>query len=227
MPRIRVATYNIHACVGPDRRFDPRRVLRVIDELDADVVALQEVESNSRGTDVLEFLTARTGMQAVAGPTMHRADGTFGNALLTRCRPVEVRRVDLSVPPYEPRGALDVVLDVHGVQVRVLATHFGLRPAERRHQARMLLARVAEDPMPVMLMGDMNEWFLCGRPLRWLHAEFRESPAPATFPARFPLFALDRLWVRPHHFLKDLSAHASPAARVASDHLPLLAVIEA
>jgi endonuclease/exonuclease/phosphatase family metal-dependent hydrolase len=78
----------------------------------------------------------------------------------------------------------------------------------------------------MVLLGDLNEWLLWGQPLRWLHAYFKETPAPATFPARFPLFALDRVWVRPRSALVHLAANASELARRASDHLPITAVLE-
>ncbi len=137
-----------------------------------------------------------------------------------------VAHLDLAVGAYEPRGALDVCIDV-GVSspVRVLATHLGLRPGERREQVRRLLAAVErESPHPTLLMGDLNEWYLWGRPLRWLRAHFRElPPAPPTFPARRPVFALDRIWARPAGALRRLARHATPLARVASDHLPLIA----
>lgn len=227
VPRVRLATYNIHGCLGGDGRFDPVRVARVVNELDADAVALQEVGSQHGGLDMLEFLAARTGMRGVAGPTLLREDGTYGNALLVRGRVLEVQRIDLSIPEREPRGALDAALECRGARLRVLATHLGLRPAERRYQIRRLLARLDDQAtVPTVLLGDLNEWFLWGRPLRWLRAVFRETPAPATFPARFPVFALDRLWVRPRPLLGRLQVHASPAARIASDHLPLLGVIE-
>jgi endonuclease/exonuclease/phosphatase family metal-dependent hydrolase len=75
-------------------------------------------------------------------------------------------------------------------------------------------------------MGDLNEWYLWGRPLRWLHAHFREKPrAPPTFPARRPVFALDRIWISPAGCLRRLRCHATPLAREASDHLPLTAEV--
>jgi endonuclease/exonuclease/phosphatase family metal-dependent hydrolase len=137
-----------------------------------------------------------------------------------------VERIDRSVPRREPRGALDVQVDCGGARLRVLTTHLGLLPAERRRQVRRLLAALerAAD-LPTILMGDLNEWYLWGRPLRWLHVEFRRTPAPRTFPSRLPLFALDRLWVRPRALLQRLAVHASPLARVASDHLPLVATL--
>jgi endonuclease/exonuclease/phosphatase family metal-dependent hydrolase len=71
----------------------------------------------------------------------------------------------------------------------------------------------------------LNEWFLWGRPLRWLHAVFRDTPSPATFPSGRPVFALDRLWVRPRAMLGTLAVHRSATARIASDHLPLVATL--
>jgi endonuclease/exonuclease/phosphatase family metal-dependent hydrolase len=111
--------------------------------------------------------------------------------------------------------------------VHVVATHLGLRPWERRQQVRHLLklfeVRLTEI---YVLMGDLNEWFLWGRPLRWLHAHFKRPPHCATFPAQRPFMALDRLWVHPRRRLKSLEAHTSGLARIASDHLPLKAIIE-
>lgn len=227
MPALQVATYNIHRCIGRDGRFDPERIAGVLCEIGADVTALQEVES-SRATDILELFGEATGLRPVAGPTLTTATGSsYGNALLVRGHLADVERVDLSVPHREPRGALDVTMEHGGEAVRVLATHLGLRPAERRQQVRRLLARIDERTRgPVALMGDLNEWFLWGRPLRWLHRVFEETPAPPTYPASFPLFALDRLWVKPRRCLEELAVHSSPLARVASDHLPLVARIE-
>ncbi len=76
-----------------------------------------------------------------------------------------------------------------------------------------------------VLMGDLNEWFLWGRPLRHLHRHFDPTRAIATFPAGRPVFALDRVWTHPGSMLEDLRAHATPLARVASDHLPLVATL--
>ena len=223
---LRVATYNVHSGVGSEGRCDPARIAGVINELSADVVALQEVESRHGDLETLEFLSSQTGMMAVPGPTMLRTVGDYGNALLTRAGLLELRRTDLSFSGREPRGAIDAVLQAGQERLRVIATHLGLRPAERRHQIETLLAGLGDDPSPTVLMGDLNEWFLWGRPLRRLHAHFGATPAPATFPARWPLFALDRLWVKPLRCLRKLKVHRSPLARVASDHLPLTATIE-
>lgn len=229
MVRLKVASYNIHRGIGRDGKFDPERTRAVLDEIDADVVALQEVESAASGFDMLRYLAQALGCEGIAGSTLLRATGhEYGNAIITRFRPLAVRRVNLSVPHREPRGALDVDIDLYGEPIRIINTHLGLLPGERRKQIRKLLDVIGKDyPLPTVLLGDLNEWFLWGRPLRWLHREFEETAAPNTFPARCPMFALDRLWVRPRQLLCDLAVHASRLARVASDHLPLVATIGA
>ena len=150
----------------------------------------------------------------------------FGNAVLTRLPVISTRRICLSYGDREPRTALDVVLETGARPLRLIATHLGLKPGERRFQVRRILEHVAGDEPPVtVLLGDFNEWFLVGRPLRWLHARFGRPPALRTYPSRFPLFALDRIWVHPQRALTRFSADGSSAARTASDHLPVLAEI--
>ena len=227
--RLRVATYNVHRCVGRDGRFDPERVAGVLRQLDADVLALQELQWRSDDAlHLLDEFAQRLGQHALPGPTLLRPDGHYGNALLTRLEVRRVHRVDLTVGGLEPRGAIDAQLGTREGELRVVATHLGLRPGERRLQLRRLLARLDEGPQhPTVLMGDINEWFMWGRPLRWLHAWFGRPPSPASFPARLPLLALDRIWMRPRHRLLRVSVHDSHGARHASDHLPVLAEIAA
>lgn len=223
--RLRIATYNIHGAVGTDGLFDPARVAAVLAEIDADVVALQEVHSGAAGGNLLAHLRAALDVETVSGPTLFRSDAEYGNALLSRYPVRGVNRIDLSVGRREPRGALDTLLDA-GRGLRVLATHLGLWPGERRRQVKRLLQALDDGPqLPTVLLGDLNEWYLWGRPLRWLHAEFERSPAPATFPARRPVLALDRLWARPRSMLERVKVHATPLARRASDHLPLVATL--
>src|SRR3954464_2230775 len=208
---LKLASYNIHGGVGRDGRCVPRRIADVLKEIDADVVALQEVEAGTTGFDMLGYLQEATGMHAVLGPTLLRPDTEYGNGLLTRFPIASVQRIDLSIDDHEPRGALDVELDVGGTGLRVVATHLGLRPGERRLQIQRLLAAFERDPpLTSVLMGDINEWFLWGRPLRWLHRHFKATPARATFPAWCPVFALDRIWAHPRNLLHSVAAYSSP-----------------
>lgn len=220
-----VATYNIHACVGRDRKTSPERVAQVIRELDAEVVGLQEVDSRS-GTATesqqMDYLARATRYQAIPGPTIRRHDRSYGNVLLTRHPVRAVRRIDLSLPGREPRGAIDADLEAEGGRLRVLVTHLGLRAAERRLQLDRLSELLPRDPIePMILMGDFNAWQPFQNTLRWLRALFGHCPAPPSFPARCPMIALDRIWISPLTLLVTTHAHKTPLARVASDHLPV------
>ena len=222
------ASYNIHQGVGADGRRDDRRIVRVLQSLDAGIIGLQEVDSQASGDEMfqLKYLTRETGLKAIAGPTLRRRDSDFGNVLLTRYKILNVRNVDLSVSRREPRGAIDVDLDIGGTIVRVIVTHLGLSGRERRRQTRMLSELVAErrDRM-VVVLGDLNEWHPYGRSLRSMARYFGKSARLRTFPSWLPLFALDRIWVWPEQALVETKVHRLAPARSASDHLPIKAKI--
>ncbi|MFA5515991.1 MAG: endonuclease/exonuclease/phosphatase family protein [Desulfuromonadales bacterium] len=225
----RVASYNIHQGIGIDGRLDVGRIAGVIRGLAGDIVGLQEVNApfgQDRATMQLDYLSEATGLRAIGGPTIERHNGFYGNALLTRCKIIEVRRFDLSYTRRESRGLLDVELETGNGLLRVLVTHLGLLPAERRFQVRRILEILKISPVqPTVVLGDLNEGFLFGRPARWLHRYFGRSPAPRTFPAFYPLFSLDRILTHPRKALLEVGAIKTPVTRIASDHLPLLARI--
>lgn len=225
---LRLASYNIHRAVGRDGRTDAGRVAEVVNALGCDAIALQEVESDYAGGGLLGELADRTGLTAIPGPTLPRPGGTYGNAVLTRLPVRDVQRLDLTFRSREPRGALDVGLVTPHGPLRLVATHLGLKPAERRWQVRQLLDHFRATPtaLPIVLAGDLNEWWLWGRPLRWLVAHFGRGHALRTFPARWPVFSLDRIWVHPADLLTGVQVHDSPIARDASDHLPVIAAID-
>ena len=225
---LRIASYNIHRAIGRDGHEDALRIARVLREIDADIVALQEVgfHADTPG-HLLDTLAETLGARAIDGVTFTDARGHYGNAVLTRLPVAGISRHDLSVPGREPRGAIELALTHNQVDLRLVATHLGLRPGERRAQIRQLLPLLeAGDAEVQILLGDLNEWFLWGRPLRWLRRVFGRLPAPATFPAHRPWFALDRLWVKPLEVIDAIHVHDSPLARVASDHLPLVAELD-
>lgn len=228
--RIAVVSYNVHGCVGKDRMRDAKRVAQVIRELAADIVGLQEVESRAGASEESmqkDYLAQATGLRAVAGPAIHRHDRHYGNLLLTNHPIQDVRRLDLSVRGQEPRGALDVDLEVRGIPTRVIVTHFGLGVAERRFQALRLLDALDRHDAgrTTIVMGDFNEWFPLSRSLGWLRRRFGDTPAPRTYPAFLPLLSLDRIWVSPPGALIDVETQHAGEARICSDHLPLKATI--
>jgi endonuclease/exonuclease/phosphatase family metal-dependent hydrolase len=227
---LRIATYNVHSCVGADRRHDPARIAEVIAELDADVIALQEF---SYPADVA--LEARTPVVLTSldrygfalGPTRAGDDHSFGNVLLTRHPIREVLRVDLSHRRREPRGALAATIDYGAGELHVLSTHLGLRLSERRVQVRKLMEHIDRRQAPFLaVLGDFNDW-LPGRSVAHV-LDQRLGPADRspTFPARWPLLSLDRIWVSPRSALREVRVHRSPLACAASDHLPVVAVLE-
>jgi endonuclease/exonuclease/phosphatase family metal-dependent hydrolase len=228
---IRVATYNVHACVGPDGRHDPARVAAVIEELDADIVALQEFTypaSVAIETRTPVVLTTLDAYECALGPTRRNTTHCFGNALLTRHRLVEVHRIDLSMARREPRGAIAATIDVDGTELHVLAAHLGLRLRERRFQVHQILDYLESvENTQYVVLGDFNDW-LPGRSVAHvLDHRLGRPPRPASFPVRWPFLRLDRIWVHPSQTLRRMFAHATALAKRASDHLPVVAEIEA
>jgi endonuclease/exonuclease/phosphatase family metal-dependent hydrolase len=219
---LRIASWNVHRCIGTDGRHDPARVAAVLRELAADVVGLQEVacRRGEGGVDQLAYLARETGLEPIAAPTVCESDRDRGNALLTSRPVLDVRRIDLSIGRREPRGALDVTLDVAGDRIRVVVTHLGLRAGERRRQVASLLELLAGVDR-LVLLGDFNEWLPRSATLRRVHDSFGKVGGVRSFPSRRPVFALDRIWVRPQVALADFGVHLSPLARLASDHLPV------
>lgn len=224
-----VASYNIHKGVGTDYRRDPDRVVGVIGELGADILALQESDlrkGDRAGVLDLARLERETGLVPVPldQRTGIRAHGWHGNQLLLRDADVHGVRL-ITLPGFEPRGAIVADLTIRGRDLVVVASHFGLLRRSRREQAQTLAAlRAAADDRPWLIMGDLNEWRRgrgCG--LAPLGPGLRSAPRCATFPANFPVLALDRLLTDPRLEVLDIAAHRTPMARLASDHLPLRA----
>lgn len=234
---IKIATYNIHSCVGVDRQYDPARIAAVLRAIDADIACLQEVAARRRigpHADQWPYLAEATGRHIVRpGPTkgggagMRERRARIGNAILTRFPVRAVTTIDLSLPGLAPRSALDAELLVGDRILRVVATHLGLSALERRLQAGRLLAALGEAPRrgaadAVLVMGDLNEWRGRAGAVAVLDDRLGPSAAPRTFPSWMPMLALDRIYVHGPAVLRELSVDRSPLARLASDHLPLV-----
>jgi endonuclease/exonuclease/phosphatase family metal-dependent hydrolase len=222
-------SYNIHECVGRDGRRDPTRIAQVIRDSGAQIVGLQEVYSDTSGAEELHqmnYLAGATGLHPVSGPSIERQNGHYGNVLLTSQPILAVRKLNLTYHRCEPRGAIDADLELDGERVRVIVTHLGLRGSERRYQVGKILAALAQQSsQAVIVMSDFNEWMPTGRPLRWIHSHLGKTALIRTFPSVFPIFALDRIWVSPPQALIALTCVKTPLTRIASDHLPLKAII--
>lgn len=225
---MKVASYNIHKCRGTDGRTQPERILEVIRELDADLIALQEVDRRFGRKDGLldpEAIRREAGMRLLVQSDLPHGHGWHGNALLVRAEPKTYRRLRLRLPGFEPRGAIVAELDLGEGEFRVIAAHLGLLRLSRLDQASALLKAHRElPPLPTILMGDFNEWRRRRRSaLSILEPTFGGDATPRSFPSRRPIFALDRILGWPHGLVTGLAVHTSPLARLASDHLPLTA----
>jgi len=226
-----VASYNVHKCVGVDGRFDPSRIANVIREISPDVLALQEADSRfgeRRGLLDLGWMEREAGLLPVPIGGVSKAHGWHGNVLFFR--EGIVRDVHpLRLPGLEPRGALMTELELKdGTVLRVIAAHLGLLNRSRQQQARMILDILSSrEDHPTLLMGDLNEWRLGDRSsLNSLAKTFRGMPAAVpSFPSRLPVLALDRIMSNRPGLIDAVKVHDSALARVASDHLPIKALI--
>lgn len=203
------ATYNVHRCVGIDGVRALDRIATVVDQLDADIVAMQEVSTP-------DALAEAASAHMLFSETMPN----YGNAIMARVPLVHVASLDLSRRGHEPRGALHVEAMLNGAErLHVIAAHLGLARRERRWQIAEIV-RYARDLSPLLVLGDFNEWWPGA--LRFIDSALGVSVPLSTFPSRLPLLPLDRIWLRGAKTLvAEITVHRTALTRVASDHLPV------
>lgn len=238
-PKLRVATYNVRACRGTDRRRSEARIAEVIAELSADIVGLQELDlsrQRSEGVDQTALIAAQLGWHYYFHPAMRTGDEHYGDAVLSRY-PLALRRAcDLPGPaPFycrETRVAISMDVETPLGPVHLINTHFGLGRSERLLQAQLLNEEwLGANPAdtPLILLGDFNS--LPGsrthRALAQHLRDVRKLVAPVrafrTFPTSFPSFAVDHIFINTALHAVGMDVHRSPLARAASDHYPLVA----
>ena len=251
VPSITVASYTMRKAIGLDRRRDPHRVLRVLHEIDADVVALQEADKRfgGRGAAVPhELIDSHSHYKPVHLGVRHKrplekvrkhADkllkvntrniGWHGNAILVKPHVGVLDCAALDLPTLEPRGAVMAELLIAEKPIRIVGMHLDLSGLWRRRQMRTILEAIARRPqkMPTILMGDTNEWRAEAGCLREIEPEFHLAPTGPSFHARHPVAQLDRIIVHKDLSIEAAGVHMSAAARRASDHLPIWARVSA
>ena len=243
---ITVASYNMRKAIGLDRRRDPHRVLDVLSEIDADIVALQEADKRfgGRGSAVPRELIDDSIYRPVHLGLRHRRPlekarkraekllkvdtrniGWHGNAILVKEHVGVLDCAAVELPTLEPRGAVMAELLIGDRPIRIVGMHLDLSGLWRRRQMRAILDAIRRRPqkMPTVLMGDTNEWRTEAGCLREIEPEFHLAPTGPSFHARHPVAALDRIIVHKDLSVEAAGVHMSDAARRASDHLPIWA----
>jgi len=227
---ILVASYNIRKAIGTDRRRRPERTLEVLNEIGADVIALQEADrrfGNRLSALPLEMIEQYSDLKPVPFDARSGSLGWHGNALLVKKSVEVIDRELVEIPSLEPRGAVLADLRVGGREIRVLGMHLDLSGLWRRRQAAAILAHLKARPgePPTIAMGDLNEWSADRGCLRDFGDVLRFADTGRSFHTRRPIAQLDRIMVSDGVEILECGAHQSPAARKASDHLPIWARI--
>jgi len=249
---ITVASYNVRKAIGTDRRRNPQRVLDVLHEIDADIIALQEADKRfgGRGAAVPHELIDEHGLYHPVYfgvkhkrmldrlPGGNKVDallkintrnmGWHGNAILVKRDVGVLDCAAMELPTFEPRGAVMAELLVGDRPLRIVGMHLDLSGLWRRRQIRSILEAIAKRPqkMPTILMGDTNEWRDASGCLKDFRSGYRIAPTGPSFHSRHPIAALGRIPVDRHLGTDEAGVHASEAARRASDHLPIWARVE-
>ena len=235
----RILTYNVHRCLGVDGRLDVGRIAATIAAEEPDIVALQEVDvgrARTGGVDQAHRIAERLKMTSRFHAALRVEEELYGDAILT-CLPERVIKTGplpgyKPIPQLEPRGALMVAIEVaEGVEIQVLNTHLGLVPREQQIQAAAVAGEGwlghEERRDPLILIGDFNA---VARSVvyRTFAAKLtdatksRRGPRIATFPAQAPLLRIDHVFVSKGVRVTGMHVPATPLAKVASDHRPLV-----
>ena len=220
-----------------DRQRSEARIAEVIAESSVDIVGLQELDLGRRrsaGVDQTRIIAEQLGWYSHFHPAMRRSDEHYGNAILSRYQLSLRRAVELpGRPPFfcrESRAAIKVNVETNLGNVHIINTHLGLGWRERVSQAQLFTsaewrAAIASD-IPLILLGDFNSLRGSG-PYRTLTRclrdvrELVEATGPIrTFPTRFPLLAVDHIFVNEAVQPLSITVHCSSLARIASDHFP-------
>jgi len=226
---IRIASYNIHKSVGRDRQRRPERIIDVLNEIDADVVALQEVDRRTGRRETTlsrELIASATDLKIVEIAIRPDSIGWHGNALLVRKDFDILTAQRHEIPFFEPRGAISAELQIKGRHFRTVGMHLSLLRSFRRQQIRALHKQIDNGHVPTLIIGDLNEWKIEGA-LDAFGPDYATHTPGASYPAMRPVAELDRIIVHNDLELLHAAVHHSKLAEIASDHLPIWADIRA
>ncbi|MEP3047416.1 MAG: endonuclease/exonuclease/phosphatase family protein [Roseibium sp.] len=225
---LKIGSYNIQKSIGVDARRRPERTLKVIGELECDIIALQEADKRFGGRQSTldrSMITSETDFRPVPFAIGDHSLGWHGNAILVRnsIKILEHRRIEL--PTLEPRGAVAVDLDIGGHRIRVTSMHLSLVAHFRKKQISSLMHQLHVDLeyLPTVLIGDLNEWRDASGSIKLFEERFEVTTPGKSFPSPLPVGSLDRIITSPEFTVQKAGVHKSKTARIASDHLPVWA----
>ncbi|MDB5540142.1 MAG: Endonuclease [Devosia sp.] len=227
---IKVASYNIRKSIGTDRRRLRERIMHILAVLDADVIALQEVDRRfgQRATTLSpDLIVESTGYMPVRFGIREQSLGWHGNVLLVK-KGIEVRHQQrIELPAFEPRGAVLADVIIGGATLRIVGMHLGLLGNSRMKQAEAIVAHLEklENNMPTVIMGDLNQWAENGKSLEAFAKHHDVIPLGPSFHSRRPMLQLDRIITSRDFRLEAAGVHHSALARTGSDHLPVWATL--
>ena len=227
--KLRFASYNIHKAVGMDRRRDPERIMAVLRELHADIIALQEADRRigAREAVLPRTLIDESPWQLVPVARRAQSMGWHGNALLVRRDLVVAEHHALDMPTIEPRGAACAIVADGKRHFRVIGTHLDLSGLKRRDQVRSLLGFAGDHgDMPTVILGDFNQWGVRTGAMREFACDWGQIAPGPSYPSRRPVARLDRIVHCSGWTCHDAAVHHSALAVIASDHLPITADLE-
>jgi endonuclease/exonuclease/phosphatase family metal-dependent hydrolase len=225
---ISVASYNIQKSIGTDFRRRPERILAVLAELRADIVALQEVDRRfgARASSLsVEALAEKTQYRPIRFGVRPASLGWHGNVILVREGVEVLDSRTITLPALEPRGAVMADVRVGDEKLRIVGMHLGLVGLWRKRQALAVLdtLEALEDALPTVMMGDLNEWSVNGGCLRHFAADHHVGRPGLSFPSVKPMFSFDRIITSAELSIAESGVHCTQKAREASDHLPVWA----
>ena len=227
---IKVASYNIRKGIGTDRVRRPERIVTVLREVDADIIALQEADRRFGTRERVltgQLLASHSPWREISFGARAASMGWHGNTILIRKAWSVIDFEPIHLPSLEPRGAVMADVRTPVGPLRIIGMHLDLSGLWRRRQARTIITHVGSStrPLPTIIMGDMNEWSAAAGCISEFIPHYRVADTGPSFHARRPIARLDRIMASPDLAIEDCGVHASATARTASDHLPIWASI--
>lgn len=235
---LKLVSYNLHSGVGVDGIQDYRRIGKFLQQHNVDIALLQEMDTRPDVRDTDQDIADLCGdhfESLIPSPALETAHGWYGNAILSRFPALYNHTLDVSQEGFQPRNVQEAILHTHQGSLHVVNTHKGLNRLERRKQIALLdqhlrsghlqsdsaLTNISGE-LPLLVAGDFNEWQLFSRAFQHLNEVLVAHPVGPTFPTRWPLLRLDRVWSRPGTLVRNARVLKTPETRVFSDHYPIV-----